>query len=49
MEGTFFLLPPGHRLFVVFDDAGQGRAALNEAAASGLTQKMHGCFPVKMV
>jgi len=37
MEGTFFVLPPGHRLFVVFDDPGQGFAALKEADTSGLT------------
>lgn len=37
MAGTFVLLPPSHRLFVVFSDAEQGTAALTEADASGLT------------
>lgn len=30
MTGTYFVLPPSHRLFAVFDDAGQGRLALDE-------------------
>lgn len=38
MTGTFFVLPPAHRLFVVFDDAEQGLAALNEVSTSGLSE-----------
>lgn len=37
MAGTFFVLPPSHRLFVVFDDPEQGLSALHEAGVSGLT------------
>lgn len=37
MSGTYFVLPPSHRLFVVFDDAAEGQAALKEAAAAGYT------------
>lgn len=36
MAGTYFVLPPSHRLFAVFDDAEQGRAALDEIRTSGI-------------
>lgn len=37
MTGTYFILPPSHRLFVVFDDSERSWEALREANASGLT------------
>lgn len=37
MEGTYFVFPPRHRLFVIFDDVERGRAALDEVEESGLT------------
>ena len=38
MANTFFIFPPSHRLFVVFDDSERSVGALHEASASGLTE-----------
>jgi hypothetical protein len=35
-SGTYFVLPPRHRLFAIFDDPAKGRRAIHELSEKGM-------------